>query len=315
MSVRSQGSSPSIPASSRSAPRGELVPVPQLSPSELDAVALLEEACRAHDGGRLKLEWHSLRSRPSGTTSDFLWVDGEDVIGFVGLYQWRPIELELCGMVDPRWRRQGIGDRLYDAAAAEVARRGPARALLIVDRALEAGRRFALSRRGELDHSEHRMQQRREPELRRGLPPVRTRPATSADADFVVSCLASAFDDEPSTYEPGDEEAVRGLVSATTIIVEAATAAPVGMMRVERDGGAASIYGFAVIPERQGRGYGRAALSMVTRDLHRSGVGVVSLEVLSTNDSALHLYETCGFDAIGTEDYYSMPIESMPHVS
>jgi ribosomal protein S18 acetylase RimI-like enzyme len=257
----------------------------------------------------LKLEWPALRARPLGLTSDFIWVVGDEIVGFIGLYQWRPIELELCGMVQPAWRGRGIGNRLYEAAAAEASRRRPAIALLIVDRALEAGRRFALTHGGELQHSEHRMQQRRQAEERPGLPLVDVRPASADDADFVVSCLASAFEEEPASYDPGDEAAVRGLVGATTIILEATTRDRVGMMRVEREGGAATIYGFAVVPERQGRGYGRAALSAVTTELHRSGVGVVALEVLSTNDSALHLYETCGFDAIGTEDYYSMPIE------
>jgi ribosomal protein S18 acetylase RimI-like enzyme len=310
LSVTSRSSSPSAQAADRPAPRGELVPAPQLSPTELDAVAVLEEECRAHDGGRLKLEWRSLRDRPAGTTGDFVWVDGGEIVGFAGLYQWRPLELEICGMVHPVRRRSGIGSRLYDAAIAEATRRAPARALLIVDRLSGEGRRFALGRGGELEHSEHRMQQRRDPEERAELPPVTTRQATQADADFIVGCLAAAFEEEPAVYDPGDEAAVLGLVDATTIIVEASSADPVGMMRVEREGGAASIYGFAVVPERQGRGYGRAALSMVTRQLHRSGVGVVSLEVMSTNDSALHLYETCGFDAIGTEDYYSMPLGS-----
>ena len=229
-------------------------------------------------------------------------------MGFVGLYQWRPIALELSGMVHPQWRRHGIGGRLYEAAAAEIAERAPGSALLIVDRALEEGKRFALSRGGELDHSEHRMQQRREPEERAGIPLVRVRPAERGDAGFVFDCAAAAFDEEPRVVEAMSEAEIEQVTAASTVIVAADSGERVGVLRVEHEGGAASIYGFAVTPERQGRGYGRAALALVTRGLHRSGAGVVSLEVLSTNDNALRLYTTCGFDAIGTEDYYSMPI-------
>ncbi len=310
MSAISRNSSPSAPASSPGSPPGELLPVPQLSPAELEAVARLEAACFEADGGRLKLEWNVLRNRPAGTTSDFVWVVDGEVVGFIGIYQWMPISLEVCGMVHPEWRGRGIGSGLYDAAAAEVAQRGPARALLIVDRALVEGRRLALVRGGELDHSEHRMQQQREPEERPGMPLVRVRPAVRSDASFVSECSATAFEEDVRVVDEGDETAVGRLLNGTTLIEAADSGRSVGVLRVEREGGAASIYGFAVMPSEQGNGYGRAALSAVTRDLHRSGVGVVSLEVLSTNDSALHLYTTCGFDSIGTEDYYSMPIGS-----
>lgn len=308
MSAASPGSSPSARASSRAAPAGELLPVPQLTSAEFDALARLEAACHEVDGGRLKLEWPALRSRPPGATSDFLWIAGGELLGFLGIYQWRPIELELCGMVHPGWRRRGIGAALYEAVSAEVARRAPARAMLIVDRALEHGRRFAVARGGELDHSEHRMQQRRQPEERVTSRRVFVRPAVSGDARFISECLAAAFDEEAVPFDESDSTAASRLVEATTVIVDGSSGERVGVLRVERDGGVASIYGFAVLPERQGRGYGRTALTRVTEELHRSGVGVVSLEVLSNNDSALHLYETCGFDSIGTEDYYAMPV-------
>lgn len=308
MSVTSPSSSQSAPPSSTGAPPGALLPVPQLNEEELEGVARLEAECLSTDGGRLKLEWPALRARPAGTTSDFLWLVDDQIVAFIGLYQWRPIALEVCGMVAPAWRERGIGSALYEGAIAEVARRSPARCLLIVDRALSSGSRFALSRGGELDHSEHRMQQRREPEARPGVPPVEVRRAVPGDAGFVAECLAAAFEEEVTSIDESDELAVGQLLQSTTVIVEKASNERVGVLRVEQEAAAASIYGFAVVPERQGRGYGRAALSAVTRELHRGGVGVVTLEVLSTNDSALHLYETCGFDSIGTEDYYSMPI-------
>lgn len=271
-------------------------------------MARLEAACLEADGGRLKLEWTSLRNRPPGSTNDFCWIAGDEIIGFIGVYQWRPIELEICGMVHPAFRQLGIGGRLYEAAAAEVSRRRPARALLIVDRTFEGGQALAVARGGEIDHSEHRMQQRREPELRAGLPEVAVRRAVASDARFVVECLAAAFGEEASVLDEGDEAQVAQLVAPTRVIVDERLGEPVGVLRVEREGGAASIYGFAVMPKLQGLGYGRAALTTVTRALHQSGVGVVSLEVLATNDSALHLYDRCGFDVIGSEDYYSMPI-------
>lgn len=310
MSATSPSSRPPTPPSST--PAGELTPVPQLSAAELTALAGLEAACTAHDGGRLKLEWGALRCRPADTTSDFCFFAGGELVGFAGIYQWHPVAAEICGMVHPDHRRQGIGAALYDAVEAELERRRPARALLIVDRALEASRRFALSRGGELDHSEHRMQQRRDSAPAPAADRVRVRTARPEDAVFVAACLAAAFEEEPAVVDPSDEEAVAAQVRGTEVIERTADGEPVGVLRVERDGLAAAIYGFAVLPGHQHQGYGRAALVEVTERLRRSGVEKISLEVLSTNDSALHLYETCGFDALGTEDYYAMPLPGEP---
>lgn len=280
----------------------------QLAPGELEALSRLQLACESTDGGRLKLEWPSLRSRPGGLVSDFCWkVDGR-LVGFAGIYQWRPVELEICGMVHPRWRRRGIAARLYDAVAASVTERQPSRALLIVDRASEAGRRLSLSRGGELDHSEHRMQQRREPASSPAARQVRVRDASRSDAAFVARCLAAAFGEEPPLADEGDDSWVRRHTEGTKVIELARSGERVGVLRVEQEGSVASIYGFAVLPEHQRHGYGYEALCTVTRELHRAGVGTVSLEVLSDNDSALSLYERCGFDRVGTEDYYAMPV-------
>ncbi len=308
MSGTSPSSSKSTPPSRREVPPGELLALPQLSGEELSSLARLESACLSSDGGRLKLEWPALRNRRPGETSDFAYVVAGELIGFVGLYQWRSIALELCGMVHPSWRRRGVGSLLYEAAAAEIARRQPASALMVVERAFTSGRRFASARGGRLAHSEHRMRQSTEPERRPRLQVVRLRRAGRPDAAFVVDCLAAAFEEEPRVLDLGDGQAVDQVLEGTVVIEDPTRATKVGVVRVEREGGVASIYGFAVLPALQGRGYGRAALCALTRRLRRSGVGVVSLEVLSSNDGALHLYESCGFEVIGTEDYYSMPI-------
>lgn len=310
MSATSPSSSTSTPAArSRSGPpAGELVALSQLSPGQLDSLSRLEAACLAADGGRLKLEWASLRRRPPGQTSDFCYlVDGE-LVGFVGLYQWRPIALELCGMVHPSWRRRGIGSLLYEAAAAEIRERRPASVLLIVDRHSLSGQAFAHSLGGELSHSEHRMRQSLEPEARSDRRVVRVRRALAADARFLVECLAAAFNEEVQRADLEDAAGLARILDGSFVIEDPTVGEQVGVMRVEREGGVASIYGFAVLPERQGKGYGRAALLNVSHQLRRSGVGVISLEVLSDNDGALHLYESCGFEVIGTEDYFSLPL-------
>lgn len=281
-----------------------------LTPQHLQQIAALEAACLAVDGGRLKLEYPSLRNRALEAANDFLAWSGPngsgELIGFCGIYQHRSDEAEICGMTHPAFRRRGIFTRLLDAAAAELGRRGQRRVLLIVDRSCAAGVAFAVARGAVLDSSEHRMTQREPPEPDGSGERVRLRPASSeADVAFVRDCTAGAFGLGPDAVAGTnwEETAVR------TLVIEG-DGEPVGVIRLEREASASSagIYGFAVRPERQGRGYGRGALSAVTRALRDEGISSIHLEVLVDNPGALHLYESCGFVSTGIEDYYLLPV-------
>ena len=50
-------------------------------------------------------------------------------------------------------------------------------------------------------------------------------------------------------------------------------------------------------------------LSRLARDLEAEGVAQMGSKCRSPTTSALHLYLTCGFDVMGTEDYYAVPCE------
>jgi ribosomal protein S18 acetylase RimI-like enzyme len=77
----------------------------------------------------------------------------------------------------------------------------------------------------------------------------------------------------------------------------------VGKIRVSIMHGEAWIYGFAVFPEYQGKGIGKKALSIVVLKEHKAGHSIF-LEVEAKNANALRLYESCGFKAFHSQDYY-----------
>lgn len=55
-----------------------------LSENDLRAIADLERRVVAADGGRLKLEWGTLRSRDGTRPGDLLWREGGRLLGFCG---------------------------------------------------------------------------------------------------------------------------------------------------------------------------------------------------------------------------------------
>ena len=277
-----------------------------LSPAELQALSELERLCTEHDGVRLKLELPTLRARRGARPSDFTYWEGGELVGFCGIYQWRPDEAEVTGMVHPAHRRRRIFTRLFDEALAELRKRGAGTVLLVTDRSSESGRGFAGSLDASYEHSEHRMVQARPPDEIAPDPLIVVRPARLGDdADFIADALAAAFGlpRRSVVVEDGRGEGDRFLVIERD-------GRRVGTLRADRrlDRGVetAGVYGFGILPEFQGQGIGRRVLGEVVRSLRAEGVERITLEVAVNNDAALRVYESCGFDRVGTDDYFKV---------
>jgi ribosomal protein S18 acetylase RimI-like enzyme len=272
-----------------------------LSEADLAAIADLERRVIASDGGRLKLEWGTLRRRSGERVEDLLWRDGDSVVGFVGFYSFGSADLELAGMVDPARRRTGIATALLAAAKPIAVERGYSTALLVTPRSTPAGKAFALANNAVIEHSEHFLALGSTPTTDPLDPTITLRLATVADVDDVGRILAAGFGEDRS------DVVIDNSASERTLVIER-TGVSVGTLRITRDGQTAGIYGLAVDPSHQGLGIGRDVLNRVCRQLRDEGAERVTLEVAVDNDRALELYLSVGFEREATEDYYSLSL-------
>lgn len=272
-----------------------------LSPRALHALADLERLVVEADGGRLKLEWGTLRARNGDRVEDLLWWDGEQLLGFLGLYSFGS-SLEVAGMVAPAARRRGIASTLLDSALPLCRERGHQQALLVVPRPSRAGEALALHRGAVLDHSEHALVLLTEPSGGVSDPRISLRTAVPPDAAVVARLLEAGFG-HPT---PGLAEQLASGQDRTLLVERGGSA--VGTLRLTRHGDGAGLYGFVVDPVWQGRGIGRDVLRRVCRQLRAEGAQRMGLEVAVDNDRALGLYTSVGFTEVTTEDYYTLPV-------
>lgn len=271
-----------------------------LNRSALEAIAGLERRVVSADGGRLKLEWGTLRSRPAGVVRDLLWWEDGRLLGFLGIYGFHWKHLELTGMVDPDARRRGIGRALFDAALPLCRAQKKHRLLLVVPRNSPGGSAFARTHGMTFEHSEHALTLRHTPGEASTEPALSLRQATADD----IPVLSKLYDD--AFHDGGHVDPARLSSDRSRTLLIVRDGRTVGTLAVERESERSGIYAFAVDVQLRGQGIGRDVLRRICADEFAAGVGRVELEVEVENDRALGLYTSVGFEPVATEDYYEL---------
>lgn len=283
----------------------------KLTEQELAAVAELADLCNKADGIQLKLNWETLKSRPADTPTfnDFLYYDGDKLVGFAALYVFRSTEAELSGMVHPDYRRQGIFTQLTRAAQDECRSREIPKLIYMVYHRSESGKAFATATGATYGFSEYWMSRTKEL-----LPPVNPdaanavtlRKAEDRDLEAIVALNVSGF---AMTEEESREYVAQSQASKQDkTYISHQGELPVGKIGVLEEADKAFIFGFCVASELQRQGIGRQILSKTIQLLTEKGYRTIELEVAVENMQALGLYESCGFETTGANDYYELAL-------
>jgi ribosomal protein S18 acetylase RimI-like enzyme len=79
----------------------------------------------------------------------------------------------------------------------------------------------------------------------------------------------------------------------------------------ERTGGA-YLYDIEIVPEQRGRGYGRALLGAVEREVEKRGCDSIALNVFAGNRVARQLYESSGYEITSLRMRKTLAPDSAP---
>jgi ribosomal protein S18 acetylase RimI-like enzyme len=269
-----------------------------LTVNQLQEIKQLQQVCEQEGNFGLKLNWEMLSSRKEGRKDDFLhYMDG-NLVGFLGIYGFGN-KTEICGMVHPNYRRRGIFTKLLKEGIIESKLRGTRQILLNAPAGSSSAKEFLTKIPNHHHMTEYQMKW--EGKLPQTNPAILLRPSTEEDTALKIRLEIECFGFTPQEAEEFYKE-YRTSSNEDSYIIEAERS-PVGKMRVDHHDGEAWIYGFAILPEHQGKGIGRNALAWIIEKEHRSGFPVF-LEVEAKNAHALGLYESVGFKSYHAQDYY-----------
>jgi ribosomal protein S18 acetylase RimI-like enzyme len=267
----------------------------RLEGADRAGVEQLRRACEAAERLDLKIELDEADhlDRPI----HFLAMAGDEVIGYAGITAGD--EAEVCGMVHPSWRRQGVGTKLIDAILGAAAILGRESVLVICEDAGPVALAWMHRLGATVDSAERRMIL----PLKSALPapssdvPLETRMATDADHGAVVAILGEEYSDYP------DERRLVGIDGDTVV----------GTLRLTGSPQRTMIYGFVVDERRRSRRLGTRMLATVVEQMRAEGVAEVGLEVDPDNTPATRLYDRFGFKTVTTYRYLCLAIKRPAH--
>ncbi|RUT36002.1 GNAT family N-acetyltransferase [Paenibacillus zeisoli] len=275
-----------------------------LTNTQWDQIAELEQICNHHDGIHLKLNWDMLKARRPDQKDDYFVIRDEHIVGFLGLYCFGK-KIEVCGMVHPDYRRQGLFSSMLEQALPRERREGLEEILLNAPANSISAKGLLQSLDVQFAFSEYQMtylgDNEKPPKYVPGSPSAHLRPAIRSDRADLIRLDEVCFDYSKYAAEQY-YEATLDAPDSVTYIIEAGDRTA-GKVRLVYEDEISWIYGLAIYPEYRRQGIARQVLQQLLEQETLSGHGI-RLEVALNNPAAMKLYQSVGFQVTEVQDYY-----------
>jgi ribosomal protein S18 acetylase RimI-like enzyme len=283
-----------------------------LSQQRVDEVTALRDRCNAADGLHLKIGIPAVAPATPRTPprpNAFLLYNGDSLAGYCSL-DGDGHTVEICGMVAPEQRWQGIGRSLLAAALDTCAASGVSEVLLICEEASAAGKLFVAKQCSQMQFAEHGMELQDFDAMLRGLtrePRLSLRRAVAGEINTLATVSSRVFgtESELRDIQMGIESEFPSTQVRFYLAQLGGSAGPVvSSLKLYIYENRASVYAFGVLPEYRRRGLAWQTLALLTQQLQAEAVNHIGLEVETTNVPAISLYQACGFSPVTTYGYY-----------
>lgn len=286
----------------------KILSLTELNPEQQLAVQALEILCKSEGNLQGNMHWDKSMNFFADMRHWFLLYNEGVLMAALSAFAPSVSQVEFSGYTLPKARRKGCFSLLLDVATEEARKFGYRHMLLITERASEAGQAFVRHLNAAYSNTEYQLVWR----------PWSESPATPTPAlELTEAALA---DLEPLTRLSrsifgGTTEEARQILETTihtphlTQYVATLDGRMVGMVAVNFEQTTAWIIGLGVGPDQQGKGLGKSLLHQTLHLLrHDNRAETIMIEVDSSNEVALNLYQNAGFVIQTGQDYFKLPL-------
>jgi len=302
-----------------------------ITEKEYKEINELQEFCSSNDKVNLKLGLHYKLNMPKSSEieleniNEFLYYVDEVLVAYLGISCFGGNIGEISGMTHPNWRRKGIFKKLFELAIDECKNRNFNKILLLSDGKSSSGIEFIKIVNGNYDFSEYRMK-RFNKVSSESMNSINLRKAVKLDEKEIGKQNTMFFNDieEIENFQEEDVEEsesiqkvdIDGIGSSAEgeerlnegIYMVELKGETIGKINVEYSDNSAFIFGFGILPDFRGKGYGKAALKEALCIINEKNIYEIELDVECKNNTALNLYKSCGFEEQSVMNYYKYNI-------
>ncbi|RBP66627.1 ribosomal protein S18 acetylase RimI-like enzyme [Alkalibaculum bacchi] len=275
-------------------------------PSEeiIKEIRKVELICKEHDKLNGSIFLDTSINFNSEIKSLFLLYDSNILVSLVSMFIPTRDEAEISAYTLPKYRRKGYFKKLLHEAIKEITKYNILDLVFVCEPQSNDGNEVIEKLKAEFDFTEYflRYNDSVDDMEVRPTPEIKLKEAEKEDLESLINLSQEIFNDN---YEDAKSMIIKSFESENRIqYIGMIDKKHIGMGSASLGNDEASIFGFGVSPQYQGKGFGRAMLKRILTDLKNRGRENITIEVDSTNKNAFNLYKKCGFKVETSFDYY-----------
>jgi ribosomal protein S18 acetylase RimI-like enzyme len=282
----------------------------KLSKIELKDIRNLSILSQNLDHFKTKLYWNILEDRKLPEYDDFLLYIEGNLAAYVSVFAFKEEEIELSGIVHPKFRRQGLFKSLLNEIFIELAKRNFQKCLLICNRKSQAGNIIVNKLGTTFSHSEYEMVSKSVPTFN-NLPNLLLREYTQDDIVDLAQMDAICFN---SSLEKMIFRFINNVGEKNRKVYVALVAGEkIGKIHLRFDEkNHAYIHDLCILPAYRRKKLATAMVVQVMSILKEKKINKIYLDVEGKNISAIKLYEQCGYEVTAIHDFWSYDLIKVP---
>ena len=241
--------------------------------------------------------------------SVFLLYEDRELISILSMFIPTQQEAEISAYTLPDYRRNGYFKALLAKAVEELRKFNIHDLLLVCEKQSISGQEVMVALNAEYEHTEYSLRLNKHRYAARDAYRLSLIRPRFQDLDKVIYTSMQTFDD---SYEDSKSLVENCFESETREqYLAVLNDEIIGLGSVNRESDEASIFGFGIVPEYRGKGYGKELLHLMIDRLYQMGKTEIMLDVSSENVRALELYKKSGFQTEAVYVYYRKKVSEV----
>ena len=246
--------------------------------------------------------------------SVFLLYENRELISMLSMFIPTQQEAEITGYTLPKYRGNGYFKALLAKAVEELKKFDVPEILFVCETQSNSGKKVIAALKAEYEHTEYSMRLDQGGDNRTGsahtyhLSLLRPEPEDFGKViETSIRTFAEPYEEAKSRIENCFESETREQYLAVLDNI------PIGLGSTNQDDEVGTIFGYGIVPEYRGKGYGEELLRLIVDRLWQKGKTEIVLDVNSENAQALALYKKFGFKLEVAYEYYRLKIAVTTH--